>query len=118
VHADEHVFQHGHVTEEALVLERSGNAEARDDVGGEADQLPPTVIEPDSTLRRPVEAGDQIEDGRLPRAVGPDESDDLALFDPECEIVHGPEAAEVLRQALGLEKRHPPGSGLPAVTSR
>src|SRR5437870_11417343 len=39
----------------------------------------------------------------------PDQADDLALLDPERKIVHGPEAAEVLRQAFGLEERHPPG---------
>src|SRR5256885_10076693 len=45
---------------------------------------------------------------RLPRAVGADEADDLALIDPERQILHGPETAEVLRQAFGLEERHPP----------
>src|SRR5437667_11154151 len=109
VHADQHVFQNRHVIEEALVLERAGDAERRDAVGGEADELQPTVVEPDPAVRRLVEARDQVEAGRLPRAVGPDEADDLALLDLERQIVHGPEPTEVLRQAFGLEKRHPPG---------
>src|SRR5437879_2633884 len=65
--------------------------------------------EADPPVRRLVETRDQVEAGRLPGAVGPDQADDLALLDPERKIVHGPEAAEVLRQAFGLEERHPPG---------
>ena len=91
--------------EEPLVLERAGDAEGRDDMGGEPDQFPPTVVESDPAVRRPVNAGDQVEDGRLPRTIRPDEPDDLALLDAEGEIVDGPEAAEVLRQAFGFEKR-------------
>jgi hypothetical protein len=93
------------VIEEALVLERAGDAEGRDDVRGATDQFLPTVVEPDPAVRRPVNAGDQVEDGRLPGAIGPDEPDDLALLDAEGKIVDGPESAEVLRQAFGLEKR-------------
>jgi hypothetical protein len=117
VRADQHVFHHGHVVEEALVLERAGDAEASNLVGGEADELPPAVVERDPAGRRRVDAGDQVEDGRLSGAVGPDEADDLALLHLKVEIVHGPEAAEVLYQAFGCEKRHPPrGSGSAAVT--
>src|SRR5207244_11305322 len=108
VDGDEHLLQTGQVIEEALVLERAGEAERRDAVGGETDELPPSVVEPDPPVRRLVETRDQVEAGRLPGAVGPDEADDLALLAPERKIVHGPEAAEVLRQALGLEERHPP----------
>src|SRR5438034_909205 len=77
-------------------------------VGGEADELPPAVVEADPAGRRRVEARDQVEESRLPRAVGADEADDLALIDPERQILHGPETTEVLRQAFGLEERHPP----------
>src|SRR5204863_2146801 len=109
VQADQHVFQDRHLIEEPLVLERAGDAERRDAVGSEADELPPAVVEPDPAGRRRAEARDQVEEGRLPRAVGADEADDVALIDPERQILHGPEAAEVLRQAFGLEERHPPG---------
>src|SRR5256886_17206419 len=102
VHADQHILQNRHVIEEALVLERAGDAERRDAVGGETDELPPSVVEPDPPVRRLVETRDEGEAGRLPRAVGRDQADDLALLDPERKIVHAPEAAEVLRQALGL----------------
>ena len=86
-------------------------------MGGEADELPAAVVERDPAGRRRVDAGDQVEDGRLSGAVGPDEADDLALLHLEAEIVHGPEAAEVFRQALGFEKRHPPGSSRPAAVT-
>ena len=118
MHADQHVLGHRHVIEEALVLERAGDAEAGNDVGGEAGDLPAPVIEPNPAGGRRIDAADEVEDRRLAGAVGPDETDDLALVDSQGEIVHGPEAAEVLRQAFSLEKRHPPGSGSPAVTSQ
>jgi hypothetical protein len=93
------------VIEEALVLERAGDADGCDDVWGAPDQFLPTVVESDPAVRRPVNAGDQVEDGRLAGTIGPDEPDDLALLDAEGEIMDGPESAEVLRQAFGFEKR-------------
>src|SRR5205823_2058793 len=104
VRADQHVLGHGHLIEEALVLERASDAEAGDPMGGEADELPAAVVERDPAGRRRVDAGDQVEDGRLSGAVGPDEADDLALLHLEAEIVYGPEAAEVFRQAVGFER--------------
>src|SRR5207237_9842331 len=92
-----------------LVRARGGDADRRAAVTGAADELPPAAVEADPAGRRRVGARDQVEEGRLPRAVGADEADDLALIDPERQILHGPEAAEVLRQAFGLEERHPPG---------
>src|SRR5207253_5712097 len=53
--------------------------------------------------RGPVEAGDQVDAGRLARAVRPDQRVDLAPTDREVDAVDGLEAAEVLAEVLERE---------------
>ena len=74
-----------------------------------ADQLVPaasTEVEGDATGRGAIEPGDQVEDGGLAGAVGPDQPDDLPLLDPEVQVLDGAQAAEVLGEACRLEERH------------
>src|SRR5262249_28508716 len=114
VHADQHVLEHGHVIEQPLALEGPGDDEGGDPVTGQAGQLVWAAVEREVAGGGPVEAGDRVENGGLARAVGADEADDLALLHPEGEIVHGPQASEVLDEACRLEQGHPgrePGRG-------
>ena len=53
---------------------------------------------------RPVDAGDQVEERRLARAVRADHADDLALVDVQVEPVDHLQAAERLRDPLQLQE--------------
>src|SRR5581483_3675633 len=77
VHADEHVLERGHVLEEADVLERPPDPALRDGVRG----LPRDVlsVEDHPPGGRLVDAGEHVEEGRLPGAVRADQADDRAL---------------------------------------
>src|SRR5262245_15500785 len=56
---------------------------------------------------RAIDAGNQIEAGRLAGAVGTDQTDDLSRGYVEAHLLHGLEAAEALRHAADLEQcRH------------
>src|SRR6185436_13727838 len=52
------------------------------------------ALEEDLAFRGIVDPGDGVEDGRLPRAVGADDGEDLSLLDGEIDLAHGGEAAE------------------------
>src|SRR5581483_1477019 len=53
------------------------------------------------------DAGHAVEERRLPRAVGPDEPDDLAGVDPQRGVVQGGHPAEADGDVLDLEERRP-----------
>ena len=76
--ADQHVFQRGHVGEQADVLERAGDAQRGDLVGRQPGDVLP--VEEHAPAGRLVEAGDRVEEGRLARAVRPDQADDRAAW--------------------------------------
>ena len=50
--------------------------------------------------------GDAVEERRLPRAVGPDQADELAFLQLKGEIVVGEETPEPLRGLIDLEGDH------------
>src|SRR5207253_9377743 len=52
-----------------------------------------------------IDAIDEIEHGRLARAVRPDEAENLTLLDREGEIAHRFEATEALGQMRDFEQR-------------
>src|SRR4030095_5634582 len=100
--------------EEADVLERPRHAAGHDGVGGETADL--AALEADAAAVPGDEPGDQVEQGRLTRAVGPDHADQLARAHGERDAVGGRYSAELLAQALDLEERAgrrvgPPGLG-------
>ena len=102
VHAEEDVLQRRHVLEERGELE-GAHQPALDDLM----RLKPVMSSPpktDGAGRRPQEAGQQIEAGRLAGAVRADEADDLALVDGEVDVVDGGESAEVLGEVTRFEK--------------
>jgi hypothetical protein len=111
VHAHQHVLEDGHLTEEALVLEGARDADRGDGVRRQGGQVLAAVIEADTAPAGPVETRDHVEHGRLARAIGADQPDDLAVLDTEVEGVDCPEPPEVLRQPCRLEERHPAGEG-------
>ena len=60
-------------------------------------------VEKHAALGGNVDAGQQVEDGGLARAVGADEPGELARVQPEVEVLHGPEAAEGYAESPCLE---------------
>src|SRR5262245_46609277 len=106
MHADEHVLQHGHPAEEALILEGARDADGGDGVRRQGCEVPAAVIEGESAGGRPVNPRDHVEHGGLARAVRTDQPDDLPFLHAEVEAVERPEAPEVLGQSCRLEERH------------
>src|SRR5512139_2873489 len=117
VASDHHVLEGRHLGEEPDVLERPHHATGGDLVGLKVVDRRLLVVD-----LAPVgceESRDQVEQRRLPRAVGPDERLDRPLRDVEGEVVDGLEAAEALADAPHREDRHGTSSSAAVrVTSR
>src|SRR5207237_7666553 len=58
----------------------------------------------DLTLVGREQSADQVDQRRLPGAVGADEGEHLTLLHEEVDAVHRPELAELLHDALRLEQ--------------
>ena len=104
VRADEQVFEDRHVLEEHDVLEGARDSEAHDPVRGRSSQV--LAVEDDATAVRLIQPRDEIEERRLPSAVGPDQPDDLPLLQRKRDIGEGHDPAETPRDILDRQKRH------------
>src|SRR5215211_3056980 len=104
VRADEDVVEHRHALKQLDVLERPGDAEPDDGVGGDAEDV--LARERDAAGVRRVEASDHVERRRLARAVRADQPRDLALVERERHVVESNNAAEASRDRVDLEQRH------------
>ena len=58
-------------------------------------------------LGRRQQAGQHLHGGGLAAAVGAEKSEDLAALDAEVDVVDGGEVAELLGQAVRLDRRRP-----------
>ena len=94
---ERHVLQHTEVAERFYDLERPGDAFLDHRVRFEARQA--RACERYLSGGRREEAGDQIEDGGLARAVGPYQPQHLALPQLERQVADGPQPAEILAQS-------------------
>ncbi len=63
-------------------------------------------VEQDTAGGRGQESADQIEEGRLPRAIGPDDRPQLAVLHGHRHAAHGDQTAEVTRDVIDLEQAH------------
>ncbi len=63
-------------------------------------------IEQDAAGGRGQKSADQIEEGSLARAVGPDDRPQLAVLDGHRHAADRDQAAEVARDVLDLEQAH------------
>src|SRR5581483_5221844 len=118
VGADEDVLEHGHRPEQLEVLERAGDPAADHAVLRDAEKA--LAFEAQLSRVGSVEAGDEVEDGRLAGAVRADQADDLALRHVERDVVDRDDPAEAARDVPDLQQRHPrrtllprPGEGAP-----
>ena len=90
--SDEHIIQHGHLAEHLDVLEGPHQSQ-----GGQALRRKPRDILPvqvDLAGSLGVEAGDDVEQGGLPRAVGADDAGNLPFRDAEGDLLQRRQAAE------------------------
>src|SRR5690606_3828506 len=94
-------------------LERPTDSRIADLVGAQAGDVPP--VEADTTAIGTQRAGDHAEERRLAGPVRPDDAKDLARFDGERNVRHGPEAAEALGEAVDFEQRCHVRTAPPAV---
>jgi hypothetical protein len=94
VHPDEHVLDGVHLGEQPDVLERPADPESRDRVGRHVHHLGP--VEDDRPRRRLVDAGELVEERRLPGAVRPDQRHDRPARDREVDVVGRDQAPELL----------------------
>src|SRR5262249_2059167 len=80
------------------------------DEAADRDAIVPAVVSVDGGAAGggAEEAQEQPQSGRLARAVGPEQAEDLAAVDPQRQAVEGAEGAVVLRQAVGREERFSP----------
>src|SRR5262249_32636363 len=100
---DHEVLQHRHADEGLRNLEAARDAQSRPSVGREARDLLAGEHDPTRVgLERPADA---IDERRLARTVGTDETETLALPDPELARAERLEAAEALGHVPHFEKR-------------
>src|SRR5207245_5997466 len=95
---------HRGVLEQLDVLERPRDAAPGDLVRRHVRDV--LVTEDQSAPGRVVDPGYEIEDRRLPGAVGADDREHLAGLHGEAHAVHRPDAAEVDGETVRLEQRH------------
>src|SRR3954451_17911705 len=98
-----HVLLDGHVQEQPQSLEGAGDSLAGDLARGQAEDR--LALEKDLAAVGPVDAGHEVEQGRLARTAGTEHADDLVLVDVEVEVVDDLQAAEGLRDLLQLQQR-------------
>ena len=103
VQADLDVIQNCHIIKQADVLERAGNASMDDLMRFFA--VHPLAAEVERTLGGFVDAGNEVENRRLARAVGADEPDQLGLANFHVEVIHSLQAAELDAEMLCFQYR-------------
>ena len=98
------VLERGHAKEDLQILECPRQAATRELFRRERAHI--LACEPHAALLRQVEAGDDVEQGRLAGAIRADDGEDRARRDRQAHIIDGMHAAEGDRQVFGREDGH------------
>src|SRR5262249_4722292 len=104
VGADHDVVKDGLRGEERQVLERAADPEPGDPVRGLGQER--SAFEVDRARRGRVEPAQAVEQGRLARAVRPDQTHDLSGLDVERDPVQCDDSAEPDRDVTNAEDGH------------
>src|SRR6478752_6272809 len=124
MHADQHVFEGGHVAEEPDILKSAGDPFCRHLVGTQTLSLSKhaaaravhrLAVKNDVAARRLIDAGNHVEEGGFPRAIRPDHPEDAPALDPQIDPVNGGESTKNLGDAFSDEQRLSAGGRLHAV---
>ena len=102
VHADQHVFQDGHFTEEADVLVGTGDAEGADFIRAQAEQA--AALEAHVAFFGRVEAVQAVKERGLASAVGADDGADAAAGDGEVDVIQRGQATETLGESADFQE--------------
>jgi hypothetical protein len=65
------------------------------------------TVQPDAAACRPLQTDDDLQERALAGSVGTDDGDDVAVVDPERDVVDGRETAEPFRDRVDLEEQSP-----------
>src|SRR4051812_37229776 len=87
VGCDQHVLAHAHAAEQAHVLKGSCDTGQRDLKWLLSKQR--LALKANVPSFRSIVSGDAVEEGGLARAIGPDQTEDLLLFDLEAHASDG-----------------------------
>ncbi len=109
VHAGDDLVEHAEAAEQPDVLVGPGDALPADGVRAVARDL--GVLEDDGALVGTVEAGDQVEQAGLARAVGAHQAHHGAGGHAQGDAVNGLDPAEVLGDVLEVQQRAAEGPG-------
>ena len=103
VQADQHVVENGRVVDQRQVLEGAADAEGWQLVGAGGQQIPALIRQ--ATAVGCDDAANDIEQGRLARAIRTDQAVDMSLAHRQVDTVQRIHAAEAHRDALYVQKR-------------
>src|SRR5437773_9943522 len=93
------MLERGELVEEARDLEGARDPAPRDAFGRQPRGI--GAEDDHASCGRPKEAGQEIEEGRLPRTVGTDERVHFSWFEPQVHAVHGTKAGDSLTRPTG-----------------
>jgi hypothetical protein len=113
VHADQDVFKCGHVREQPDILKGPGDTARGHLIWPQrigAKQAPTWAmhrlpLKLDLTFRRRVDASDNVEEGRLPSTIRPDQSLDGSTVNGQVDPIDGHQAGEPLGDAARDQHR-------------
>ncbi len=112
--SDTDILAHRKMGEDRGDLERAGEPHARNRRWRTAGDI--AAVEADLATRRREEMGEQIETGRLARAIGPDQGVNGVAPYAQVDVLDRDEACKLLRQPFRLENYcffgHPPPCGV------
>src|SRR6266567_1911525 len=98
------VLERGHVEKDLQVLERAPDAGSGEFVRRRAGKV--ALAEDDAARARHIDAGQEVEQGRLARAIGADDRMNRSGSGLPREIIDGAHSAEFLRQPLDAQRAH------------
>ena len=110
LHGQQQIVEHRVLAEHAGDLEAARQAVPHAPVRRQGGQFDAVQRQAASVQRQ--QAGDQIDQRGLARAIRTDQRMDFARLDREVDVVHGDQPAKMLEQILGDEQAH---AGVPGV---
>src|SRR5262245_6776069 len=109
--SDVHVLKHGEARKDAGKLERAADAQVKDLLGRPA--LNRSALITNVSRIHSLIAGDDVEERRLARAIGANQTGNLPLFHGERAVAQGLNAAKGFGERLHFEHAHGSAPSLP-----
>ena len=100
IKAGDDVFEDGEVRDKTRDLKRTTDG---DGAAMDRDAEHVFALKHDASLCRSFDAGDDVEQRRFPRSIGPDQCNDLTETDVETHVLDCAQAAKIFRDILDLQ---------------